>query len=83
MLEHAKKLPKAKVKELQETKKDFEQLLGACIKVAEAAADFVSSGGQAIPGEADYSRLASGIETASGLMGALSVKMASLSQPQE
>jgi len=83
MLEHAKKLPKPKMKELQEAKKDFEQVLAACIKVAESAADFVSSGGQAIPGEADYSRLASGIETASGLMEGLSMKLASLYQPPE
>ena len=83
MLEYAKKLPKPKGKELQEAKKEFEQLLMACIKVAEAAADFVSSGGQAIPGEADFTRLADGIEKASVLMGGLYPKMASLSQSQE
>jgi len=82
MLEHAKKLSKPRGKELQEAKKDFEQLLVACIKVAETAADFVSLGGQAIPAEADFARLADGIEKASVLMGELYQKMASLSQPQ-
>ena len=82
MLEHAKKLHKPRSKELQEAKKDFEQLLVACIKVAETAADFVSLGGQAIPAEADFARLASGIEKASVLTGELYQRMASLSQPQ-
>jgi len=82
MLEHAKKLPKPRSKELQEAKKDFEQLLVACIKVAETAADFVSLGGQAIPAEADFARLASGIEKASVLTGELYQRVASLSQPQ-
>ncbi len=82
MLQHAKKLPKPKEKELQEAKKEFEQVLMACIKVAEKAADFVSSSGQAIPAEADFARLADGIEKASVLMGELYQRMASLSQPQ-
>jgi hypothetical protein len=82
MLQHAKKLPKPKEKELQEAKKEFEQVLVACIKVAEKAADFVSMGGQAIPAEADFARLANGIEKASVLMGELYQRMASLSQPQ-
>ena len=83
MLEYAKKLPKPQGKEWQEAKKEFEQLLVACIKVAETAADFVSSGGQAIPVEADYARLADGIEKASVLMGGLYQRMGSLPQPQE
>lgn len=83
MLEYAKKLPKPKGKELQEAKKEFEQVLMACIKVAEKAADFVSSSGQVIPTEADFARLANGIEKASVLMGELYQRMASLSQPQE
>jgi hypothetical protein len=82
MLQHAKKLPKPKEKELQEAKKEFEQVLMACIKVAEKAADFVSSSGQAIPAEADFARLADGIEKASVLMSELYQRMASLSQPQ-
>ena len=54
-----------------------------CIKVAEKAADFVSLGGQSIPVEADYARLADGIEKASALMGGLYQRIVSLSQPQE
>ena len=83
MLEYAKKLPKPQGKELQEAKKTFEQLLMACIKVAETAADFVSAGGQAIPTEANFARLADGIEKASALMGMLYQRMSSLSQPPE
>ncbi len=83
MLEHAKKLPKPKDKELQEARKEFEQLLLSCIKIAEAAAEFVSSGGQAMPGEADLARLSVDIATVNGLMQGLSQRLASLSQPQK
>ncbi|MCJ7656049.1 MAG: hypothetical protein MUO97_12275 [Dehalococcoidia bacterium] len=79
MLEQAKKLPKPKDKELHEAKKEFEQLLLVCSKVAETA-EFISSGGQAIPSEAEFARLDAGIETANGLMERLSQRVASLSQ---
>ena len=82
MLEQAKKQSKPKEKELHEAKKEFEQLLLACIKVAEAA-EFISSGGQAIPSEADLARLDAGIATANGLMEGLSQRLASLSQSQK
>jgi len=45
MLKHAKKLPKPREKDPQGAKKVFEQLLDACVKVGEKAADFVSSSG--------------------------------------
>ncbi|MFC2050951.1 hypothetical protein ACFLTN_07250 [Chloroflexota bacterium] len=83
MLEHAQKLPKPNGKELQEASKDFEQLLLSCIKIAEAAAEFVGSGEQAVLGEADLARLSAEIETANGFMEWLSQRVASLSQPQE
>ena len=79
MLEHVKKLSKPKEKELHEAKKEFEQLLLACIKVAEAA-ELVTAGGQAIPSEADLARLDAGIATANGLMERLSQRLAALSQ---
>lgn len=83
ILEYAKKLPKLEGKELQEAKKEFEQLCTDCIKIAEKAADFFSAGGQTIPTEADFASLVDSIEKASALMGELHPKMASLSQPQE
>jgi hypothetical protein len=82
MLKHAKKMPKPTEKELQEAKKTFEQLLDACVKVGEKAADFVSSSGQVIPTEANFTRLADGVEKASILMGQLSRKLPPPSQPQ-
>jgi hypothetical protein len=83
MLERAKKLSKPKDKELQEAKKEFEQALSSCIKVANAAAQFISGGDQALPGAADVTHAAAGIETASELMGKLSQKLPSFSQPTE
>jgi hypothetical protein len=83
MLKQAKKLSKPKEKSLHEAKKEFEQLLLACIKVAEAAERFVSLGGQAVPSEADLARLDAGIEKANGLMEGLSQRLASLSQSQK
>lgn len=82
MLKHAKKLSKPKEKELQEAKKTFEQLLEICVKVGETAADFVTAGGQKIPTEANFARLADGVEKASGLMGQLYQRMSSFSQTQ-
>jgi len=80
MLEHAQKLPEPTGIELQEARKEFEQLLFSCVKVADIAAGFVSLEGQAVPSEADLARLATGIETANGLMVRLSQRLASLSQ---
>jgi len=80
MLEHAQKLPKPENRELQEVRKEFEQLLLSCIKVAETAAEFVSLGEQAMPGEAYLARLTADIETANRLMSGLSQRVASLSQ---
>jgi hypothetical protein len=80
MLEQAQKLSKPSGKEWQEARKEFEQLLLTCIKVAEAAAEFVSSGEQAVPGEAYMEPLSVDIATANGLMQGLSQKLASLSQ---
>jgi len=82
MLQHAKKLPKPREKELQEAKKTFEQLLAVCVKVGETAADFVTAGGQTIPTEANFARLADGVGKASGLMGQLYQRMSSFSQTQ-
>ena len=83
MLEHVKKLSKPKEKELHEAKKEFEQLLLACITIANTAAGFVNSGGQAVPSEADLARLSVDIATVNGLMQGLSQRLASLSQPQK
>ena len=83
MLEHVKKLSKPKEKELHEAKKEFEQLLLACITIANTAAGFVNSGGQAVLSEADLARLDAGIATANGLMEGLSQRLASLSQSQK
>jgi hypothetical protein len=80
MLEHAQKLPKPDGKELQEARKELEQLLLGCIKIAEAAAELVSSGGEAMPSDADLSRLSVDIATVNGLMQGLSQRLASLSQ---
>jgi hypothetical protein len=83
ILERVKRLSKPKDKELREAKSDFEQVLSGCIKIADAAADFVSSGGQALLGGKDFARIAGGIETASGLMDKLSQRLASFSPPQQ
>jgi hypothetical protein len=80
MLEQVQNLPKPDGKELQEAMKEFEQLLLSCIKVAEAAAALVSSGEEAVPGEADLTRLSMDIATANGLVQSLSQRLASLSQ---
>jgi len=79
MLAHVQNLSEPKQKELHEAKEEFEQVLSNCIRVAEAATEFVSSGGQAMPGQADYARVVGGIEMASGLMAQLSHRLASLS----
>jgi len=83
MLELAKKLSKPKEKELREAKNEFEQVLSSCIKIADAAADFVSGGGQALLGGPDFARIVDGIETANGLMGKLSQRLSSFSQSQD
>ena len=83
MLERVKKLSKPKDKELREAKSQLEQVLSSCIKIADAAANFVSGGGQALLGGPDFKRIVEGIETANGLMEKLSQKMATFSPPQE
>jgi len=83
MLELAKKLSKPKEKELREAKNEFEQVLSSCIKIADAAADFVSGGGQALLGGPDFARIVDGIETANGLMGKLSQRLTAFSQSQD
>ncbi|MGD0353683.1 MAG: B-box zinc finger protein [Dehalococcoidia bacterium] len=83
MLERSKKLSKPKDKELREARSEFEQVLSSCIKIADAAADFVSGGGQALLGGPDFARIIQGIATADGLMQKLSNRLASFSHPQE
>ena len=83
MLELAKKLSKPKEKELREAKNEFEQVLSSCIKIADAAADFVSGGGQALLGGPDFARIVDGIETANVLMGKLSQRLTAFSQSQD
>jgi hypothetical protein len=83
MLELTKKLSKPKEKELREAKNEFEQVLSSCIKIADAAADFVSGGGQALLGGPDFARIVDGIETANVLMGKLSQRLTSFSQSQD
>ena len=83
MLELAKKLSKPKEKELREAKNEFEQVLSSCIKIAGAAADFVSGGGQALLGGPDFARIVDGIETANVLMGKLSQRLTAFSQSQD
>jgi hypothetical protein len=79
MLERSKKLSKPKDKELREAKNEFEQVMSICIKIADAAADFVSSGGQALLGGPDFKRIVDGIETANVLLEKLSRRLANLS----
>jgi hypothetical protein len=83
MLERVKKLSKPKDKELREAKSQLEHLLSSCIKIADAAANFISGGGQALLGGPDFKRIVEGIETANGLMEKLSQNMATFSLPQE
>jgi hypothetical protein len=83
MLERAKKLSKPKDKELRQAKNEFEQVLSRCIKIADAAADFVSGGGQALLGGPDFARIVEGIESANGLMQKLSSRLVSFSHPRE
>ena len=83
ILERVKKLSKPRDKELRETKNEFEQVLSSCIKIADAAADFVSGGGQALLGGPDFTRIVDGIETANGLMEKLSRRLASFTQSQD
>ena len=83
MLERAKKLSKPKDKELREAKSDFEHLMSSCIKIADAAANFISSGGQALLGGPDFKRIVDGIETANGLLEKLSRRLAAFPPPQE
>jgi len=83
MLERVKKLSKPKDKELREAKSHLEQLLSSCIKIADAAANFISSGGQALLGGPDFKRIVEGIETANGLMEKLSQNMAAFPPLQE
>jgi hypothetical protein len=75
-LELAKKLSKPKEKELREAKSEFEQVLSSCIKIADAAADFVGGSGP------DFARIVDGIETANGLMEKLSQRLTAFSQSQ-
>ena len=82
MLERAKKLSKPREKEVREAKNEFEQVLSSCIKIADAAADFVSGGGQALLGGPDFTRIVDGIETANGLMEKLSQRLTAFSQSQ-
>ena len=79
MLERAKKISKPKDKELRQVKSEFEQVLSSCIKIADAAANFVSSGGQALLGGPDFARIVKGIETADGLVEKLTSRLATLS----
>jgi hypothetical protein len=82
MLERAKKLSKPKDKELREAKGDLEQVMSNCIKIADAAANFISSGGQALLGGPDFKRIIDGIEKADELKQKLTSKLADISQPQ-
>ena len=83
MLERVKKLSKPKDKEMREAKGHLEQLLSSCIKIADAAANFISGGGQALLGGPDFKRITEGIETANGFMEKLSQDMAAFPPPQE
>jgi hypothetical protein len=80
ILENAQKLPEPTGIELLEARKEFEQLLLSCIRVAEEAAEFVSSGEQTLPDEADLTRLSVDIAATNGLMQGLSQRLASISQ---
>jgi hypothetical protein len=83
MLERVKKLSKPKDKEFREAKNELEQVLTSCVKIADAAANFVSGGGQALLGGPDFARIVEGIGTANGLMEKLSQRLASFPHPQE
>jgi hypothetical protein len=83
MLERTKKLSKPRDKELRGARSEFEQVLSSCIKIADAASNFVSGGGQALLGGPDFKRIVSGIETANELMEKLSQKVATFPRAQE
>jgi len=83
MLERVKKLSKPKDKDMREAKSELENLLSSCIKIADAAANFISSGGQALLGGPDFKKIVSGIETASGLLEKLSGRIPQFARPQE
>jgi hypothetical protein len=83
MLVLVKKLSKPKDGELREAKSELEQLLSSCIRIADAAADFVGGGGQALLGGPDFKRIVDGIEKASQLMEKLSQRLPAFSRPQE
>jgi hypothetical protein len=83
MLELVKKLSKPKDKELRDAKSDLEKLMSNCIKIADAAANFISSGGQALLGGPDFKRIVDGIEAANGLLEKLSRRLTAFSHPQE
>jgi hypothetical protein len=83
MLERSKKLSKPKDKELREAKDEFEQILSGCIKIADAAANFVGGGGQALQNGPDFKRIVDGIDTANELMEKLSQRLATFAKPQE
>ncbi len=82
MMALVKKLSKPKDKELREAKSELEQVLSSCIKIADAAADFVGGGGHALLGGPDFKRIVDGLEKASGLMGKLSRRLPAFSRPQ-
>jgi hypothetical protein len=83
MLALVKKLSKPKDRELREAKSELEQVLSSCIKIADAAADFVGGGGQALLGGPDFKRIVAGIERSSELMEKLSQRLPAFSRPQE
>jgi hypothetical protein len=83
ILELVKKLSKPKDKDLREAKSDLEHLLTSCIKIADAAADFIRGGGQALLGGPDFKRIVDGIETATALMDKFSQKLPAFSRPSE
>ncbi len=83
MLERVKKLSKPRDKEMRQAKDELEKLLSSCIKIADAAANFVSSGGQALLGGPDFKKIVAGIETAEGLLEKLSGRIPGFARPVE
>ena len=83
MLDRVKKLSKPRDKEMRQAKSELENLLSSCIKIADAAANFVSSGGQALLGGPDFKKIVAGIETAEGLLEKLSGRIPGFARPAE
>jgi len=82
MLDRVRKLSKPKDKDMREAKSELEHLLSQCIKIADAAANFVSSGGQALLGGPDFKKIVSGIESADGLLDKLSERTPGFARPE-